>query len=193
MFPVTDKPIHSGLEDAARRMPDHPALLSGEDVDQLRGTRRPQLTRSLASSAAAWRHEGHMRVALMSANRVEFVVAAYAISKLGAVIVLISPAWKAREVARRCRHHTARVRRRRWRGSCAARRASGRCGAGSGFLWSRHGATRLLDRRSRLGRVCRWMMRFWCSARGRWACRKRSVTRTVRWATPCGTGLRCST
>jgi acyl-CoA synthetase (AMP-forming)/AMP-acid ligase II len=30
----------------------------------------------------------------MMANRVEFIVAVYAISKLGAAAVLVSPAWK---------------------------------------------------------------------------------------------------
>ena len=38
------------------------------------------------------------RVAVMTANRVEFVVAVYGISKLGAATVLLSPAWKAAEV-----------------------------------------------------------------------------------------------
>ena len=40
---------------------------------------------------------GH-RVALMMANRVEFMIAVYAIGKLGAAAVLLSPAWKAAEV-----------------------------------------------------------------------------------------------
>jgi acyl-CoA synthetase (AMP-forming)/AMP-acid ligase II len=38
------------------------------------------------------------RVALMTTNRVEFVAAVHAASKLGAAAVLLSPAWKAREV-----------------------------------------------------------------------------------------------
>src|SRR5690606_8225697 len=38
------------------------------------------------------------RVALMSSNRPEFVVAVLAIWRLGAAVVLISPAWKAAEV-----------------------------------------------------------------------------------------------
>src|SRR6476620_9092952 len=38
------------------------------------------------------------RVALMSSNRPEFVVALRAIWRLGAAVVLISPAWKADEV-----------------------------------------------------------------------------------------------
>ena len=38
------------------------------------------------------------RVAVMSSNRPEFVVALYAIWRLAAVVVLISPAWKRREV-----------------------------------------------------------------------------------------------
>jgi acyl-CoA synthetase (AMP-forming)/AMP-acid ligase II len=39
------------------------------------------------------------RVALMSSNRPEFVVAVRAIWRLGAAVVLLSPAWKATEVA----------------------------------------------------------------------------------------------
>src|SRR5208283_1093503 len=38
------------------------------------------------------------RVAVMTTNRVEFVIAVHAISKLGAAAVLLSPAWKAAEV-----------------------------------------------------------------------------------------------
>src|ERR1700761_7305322 len=38
------------------------------------------------------------RVALMSSNRPEFVVALHAIWRLGAAVVLISPAWKRDEV-----------------------------------------------------------------------------------------------
>jgi len=39
------------------------------------------------------------RVALMSSNRPEFVIALYAIWRLAASVVLLSPAWKAAEVA----------------------------------------------------------------------------------------------
>ncbi len=38
------------------------------------------------------------RVALMTANRMEFIAAVYGISKLGAAAVTLSPAWKATEV-----------------------------------------------------------------------------------------------
>jgi acyl-CoA synthetase (AMP-forming)/AMP-acid ligase II len=38
------------------------------------------------------------RVAVMTANRVEFIMAVHAASKLGAATVLLSPAWKAGEV-----------------------------------------------------------------------------------------------
>ena len=37
-------------------------------------------------------------MAIMTANRVEFIVAVHAISQLGAATVLLSPAWKAAEV-----------------------------------------------------------------------------------------------
>ena len=38
------------------------------------------------------------RVAVMMANRVEFITTVYAVSKLGAASVLLSPAWKSTEV-----------------------------------------------------------------------------------------------
>ncbi len=38
------------------------------------------------------------RVAVMTANRVEFITTVYAVSKLGAAAVLLSPAWKSTEV-----------------------------------------------------------------------------------------------
>ena len=42
------------------------------------------------------------RVALMSANRPEFVVAVYGALRLGAAVVMVSPAWKAGEVRHAC-------------------------------------------------------------------------------------------
>ena len=53
------------------------------------------LARTLADRGVA---RGH-RVAVMSSNRPEFVFAVQAIWRLGAAAVLISPAWKAAEVA----------------------------------------------------------------------------------------------
>jgi len=60
------------------------------------------LDRWSAALAARLAHGGvgpGMRVAVLMANRVEFVVAVNAVSRLGAAAVLLSPAWKAAEVA----------------------------------------------------------------------------------------------
>ncbi|HUO49817.1 MAG TPA: AMP-binding protein, partial [Acidimicrobiales bacterium] len=89
-------PMHRGLERAAGRFGDRPALLAGD---------RSWSFRDLdAWSAAFARHLARRgvgagdRVALMMANRVEFLVAVEAVSKLGAAAVMISPAWKQAEV-----------------------------------------------------------------------------------------------
>lgn len=63
---------------------------------------RAQLDASAENLAASLLHRGVRsgdRVALMSSNRPEFVVAVLGIWRLGATVVLISPAWKRDEVA----------------------------------------------------------------------------------------------
>ena len=73
-----------------------PALAFGERQYSL-----PELD-ALADGMAATLQQrgvrGGDRVALMSSNRPEFVVAVRAIWRLGAAVVLLSPAWKHREV-----------------------------------------------------------------------------------------------
>ncbi|HET8992745.1 MAG TPA: AMP-binding protein [Rhodococcus sp. (in: high G+C Gram-positive bacteria)] len=62
---------------------------------------RAQLDALAAGMAASLEHRGVApgdRVALMSSNRPEFVIAVLAIWQVGAVVVLISPAWKRAEV-----------------------------------------------------------------------------------------------
>ncbi|HYX99017.1 MAG TPA: AMP-binding protein [Mycobacterium sp.] len=61
----------------------------------------PQLEALADGLAATLRRRGVTaggRVALMASNRPEFVVALHAIWRLGAAVVLISPAWKRQEV-----------------------------------------------------------------------------------------------
>ncbi len=63
---------------------------------------RAQLEALAAGMAASLERRGVTpgdRVALMSSNRPEFVIAVLAIWQVGAVVVLISPAWKRAEVA----------------------------------------------------------------------------------------------
>jgi len=57
-----------------------------------------ELAAGLAADLAARGVRSGDRVALMSSNRPEFVVATLAIWRLGAAVVLISPAWKTGEV-----------------------------------------------------------------------------------------------
>ena len=88
--------MHTGLASAADQFPDHPAILAGDDRWTYAELQR-------ASNAAA-RHlvvqgVGHGdRLALMTTNRPEFVVAVHAASMLGAVPVLLNSAWKGLEV-----------------------------------------------------------------------------------------------
>ncbi len=88
--------LHHGLEQAAHRFGDRAAILSGNDSWTFG-----------ALEGAAGTFAGHLaargvipgsRVAVMTTNRPEFVVAVHAISKLGAAAVLLNPAWKALEV-----------------------------------------------------------------------------------------------
>jgi long-chain acyl-CoA synthetase len=88
--------LHHGLEQAVSRFGDRDAiLLDGErwsfgDVERAASA----LAAHLASRGVA----PGTRVALMTANRPEFVGAVYAISRLGASVVLLNPSWKAVEV-----------------------------------------------------------------------------------------------
>jgi acyl-CoA synthetase (AMP-forming)/AMP-acid ligase II len=87
--------MHRGLEYAADRFRDHPAVLADDDA---------WTYRDLDAASSAFARElqptvpAGSRVAVMSGNRPEFLVAVNAISKVGSASVLISPAWKQREV-----------------------------------------------------------------------------------------------
>ncbi|MGH9092795.1 MAG: AMP-binding protein, partial [Acidimicrobiales bacterium] len=88
--------MHGGLERAASRAGGRVALRAGgsswtfaELDDLVNGT-----ARHLASQGVG----AGQRVAVMMANRVEFVATVLAASKLGAASVLVSPAWKSAEV-----------------------------------------------------------------------------------------------
>ncbi len=88
--------MHQGLEQAAAETSERPALLDGDAVwtwAQL-DARANTFAHRLAGAGVAPRD----RVAVMTSNRPEFVAAVFAISKLGAASVLLSPAWKALEV-----------------------------------------------------------------------------------------------
>jgi long-chain acyl-CoA synthetase len=89
-------PLHRALEHAADRSGERVAVRAGEEAWTF-----ADLDRAADAFALHLRSRGvgaGDRVALMMANRVEFVSAFNAVSKLGAAAVLISPAWKSIEV-----------------------------------------------------------------------------------------------
>src|SRR6201997_1801907 len=78
-------------------MPTHAAaLLYGEQ--QYSRAQLDALADGMASTLARRGVRSGQRVALMSSNRPEFVVAVRAIWRLGASVVLLSPSWKSTEV-----------------------------------------------------------------------------------------------
>ncbi len=87
-------PLHASLDRAAARFGDRVAIRSGDASysfnDLVAG--RDAFAASLSGVGPG------DRVALQMTNRVEFVFAVNAISSLGAASVLMSPAWKDREV-----------------------------------------------------------------------------------------------
>jgi long-chain acyl-CoA synthetase len=88
--------MHEPLERSARQCGDGDAVRSGDEgwsFSDLDG-----LSNAFARHLAARGVSAGDRVALMMANRVEFIVAVHATSKLGAASVLLSPAWKLSEV-----------------------------------------------------------------------------------------------
>src|SRR4051794_35246545 len=88
--------MHHGLERAADRFGDRDFVRTGDErwsFADLDG-----LANAYARHLAAHGVSAGDRVAVMTANRVEFIAAVFGASKLGAAAVLISPAWKSREV-----------------------------------------------------------------------------------------------
>jgi acyl-CoA synthetase (AMP-forming)/AMP-acid ligase II len=88
--------MHSGLESAATQFPDHPGVLAGDDVWTYAELQRA--SNDVARHLAVQGVGPGDRLALMTSNRPEFVVAVHAASMLGAVPVLLNTAWKALEV-----------------------------------------------------------------------------------------------
>jgi long-chain acyl-CoA synthetase len=89
-------PMHDALRRAALRFGDRDAVLSGEERWSFRELEG--LSNAFARHLASRGVGAGDRVALMVANRPEFLVAVEAVSKLGAAAVLVSPAWKHTEV-----------------------------------------------------------------------------------------------
>jgi long-chain acyl-CoA synthetase len=88
--------MHRGLELAAQKFPDHPAVLTEDERWTF-----AELDRAADAAARHFALQGvgtGSRVAVMTSNRPEFVVAVHGLSKLGAAPVLLNPAWKALEI-----------------------------------------------------------------------------------------------
>ena len=88
--------IHDGLEQAANRFGDRDFVRADDDRWSFREL--DGLSNAFARHLAANGVTSGDRVAVMTTNRHEFVVAVHAVSKLGAAAVLLSPAWKSVEV-----------------------------------------------------------------------------------------------
>ena len=88
--------MHGGLERAAARLGDRPALLAGDDAWTF--AELDALSNAFAHHLRAAGVGPGDRVAVMSSNRVELILAVQGASRLGAAAVMVSPAWKATEV-----------------------------------------------------------------------------------------------
>jgi long-chain acyl-CoA synthetase len=89
--------MHHGLEGAAERFGDRDAVRAGDGRWSFRDL--DGLSNAFARHLDARGVGPGDRVAVMTSNRPEFIVAVAATSKLGASSVLLSPNWKALEVA----------------------------------------------------------------------------------------------
>jgi long-chain acyl-CoA synthetase len=88
--------MHEALQRAAHRFGDRDALRSGDEHWSFRDLEG--MSNAFARHLKAAGVGAGDRVAVMMANRMEFIVVVHAISKLGGAAVLISPAWKRAEV-----------------------------------------------------------------------------------------------
>jgi long-chain acyl-CoA synthetase len=89
--------IHQMLEAAADRDGSHVSLRFDDECYTYREL--DGLSNAMANELAARGVGPGTRVALMCSNRPEFVLAVFGTLKLGASIVMISPAWKETEIA----------------------------------------------------------------------------------------------
>src|SRR5688572_13776195 len=95
MFPMGAL-MHHGLEEAADRFGDRDFVRAGDERWSF--TELDGLSNAFARHLTSRGVGVGSRVAVMTTNRMEFVVAVHAISKLGAAALLLSPAWKSLEV-----------------------------------------------------------------------------------------------
>jgi acyl-CoA synthetase (AMP-forming)/AMP-acid ligase II len=96
MFPMPGLTIDGELSLAADRFGERDAVRAGDASWTYREL--DELSTSFARGLATRGVGAGDRVAVMMANRVEFITTVYAVSRLGAAAVLLSPAWKSTEV-----------------------------------------------------------------------------------------------
>ncbi len=89
--------MHGALQRAAQRFGDRDALRSDDQRWSFRDLEC--MSNAFARHLTTRGVGAGDRVAIMMANRMEFIVAVQAVSKLGGASVLISPAWKRAEVS----------------------------------------------------------------------------------------------
>ena len=97
MFPMSGALLHHALQQAAAQFGGRTAVVAGDDEWTFRhlDERSTAFGRHLVARGV---RPGD-RVAMMTSNRPEFVVAIHGISKIGAAAVLLSPAWKSIETS----------------------------------------------------------------------------------------------
>src|SRR5205085_5430478 len=93
---MTYRLLHEALALASDRYPDRDFMLAGGEHWSFE--RLDELSNAFARHLAGRGVKPGQRVAVMTTNRPEFLVAVYAISKLGAASVLLSSSWKEIEV-----------------------------------------------------------------------------------------------
>lgn len=93
---MTSVTLHRGIEKAAELHGERTAILVGESSRSF--AELDHLSNSFARHLSSVGVGSGDRVAVMTSNRPEFVIAVHATSKVGAAAVLLSPAWKSREV-----------------------------------------------------------------------------------------------
>ena len=96
MFPMAAPFMHANLAAAADRFGERAAVRAGDACWSFRDL--DGLSNAFARHLSTRGIRAGDRVAVMTANRVEFITTVYAVSKLGAAAVLLSPAWKSTEV-----------------------------------------------------------------------------------------------
>ncbi len=96
MFPMAAPTMHANLAAAADRFGERAAVRAGDACWSFRDL--DGLSNAFARHLSTRGIRAGDRVAVMTSNRLEFVTTVYAVSKLGAAAVLLSPAWKSTEV-----------------------------------------------------------------------------------------------